>query len=86
MGRLALQTHHRHLGGGDAEVVLEGRRGDSDRAGTDPEHPVPSSTVPGQWDSARNETVMPAEMPRSPSSRGAIMPMSRMKVRRAVSI
>ena len=48
--------------------------------------PVPSSTFPGQCDSARNDTVMPAEMPRKPSSRGAIMPMSRMKVRRAVSM
>ena len=46
--------------------------------------PVPSSTWPGQCNSARKLTVMPAEMPRVPSA-PVIRPMSRMKVRRAVS-
>ena len=47
--------------------------------------PLPSSTWPGQCDSARKLTVIPAEMPRTPWAASAIMPMSRMKVRRAVS-
>src|SRR5260221_4826875 len=38
--------------------------------------PVPSSTWPGQWDSARKLTVMPAEMPRTPSSPWENIPMS----------